>query len=460
MFHLADVLEGTGGRLVTGNTEARFTGVCIDSRVTTPGALFVACPGERVDGHAFVTEALQRGAAGALVSRVSTGEPWSLHSWDGGAVVLVRDTRAALRALARYWRSRHSTSVIGVTGSVGKTTTKEVIASVLAQDRPVLRSRANLNTELGLPMCLMELDFSHRAAVLEMGMHALGEIRRLTEVADPEVGVVTNVQPVHLERLGTIERIAEAKAELVESLPPTGAAVLNADDPRVVAMSCRTPARCLTYGLTPSADVWADDVASRGISGVSFTVHHRGASAHVQTPLLGVHSVYAGLAAVCVALWMGVPFHDAVGRLAHVDQQLRQVVVQGIAGAKIIDDTYNASPGSVLAALDLLAQTPGRHIAVLGDMLELGSFEQEGHAIVGRRAAEVADWLLALGPRARGIAAAARASGMLPEAVEWLSRDDEAIERLRAGLREGDIVLVKGSRSMRLDRVVEAIRAS
>ncbi len=459
MFTLADVLAGTAGKHVSGHPGATFTSVCIDSRVADPGALFVAFRGARQDGHGFVLEALRRGAAGALVERLPNEQPWAVPSWSGGAVVLVPDTLKALQSLARFWRRQHKATVIGVTGSVGKTTTKEVIASVLAQDRGVLRSRANLNTEYGLPMCLMELASEHEAVVLEMGMHAIGDIRCLAEVAEPEIGVVTNVHPVHLERLGTIERIADAKAELIDALPNTGLAVLNADDPRVAAMAGRTAAKVVSYGRTPDADIWADEIEVAGLIGVSFTAHRGAEQARARTNLLGAHSVYAALAAVAVATHMGVPFADAVGRLEQVEQELRQVVVPGIAGATILDDSYNASPGSVLAALDLLARVPGRRVAVLGDMLELGSYETEGHQVVGRRAAEVADWLITIGPRAREIASTARSLGMRPEAVEAYDRGDQAVERLVAALRPGDVVLVKGSRSMHLDRVVNAIRS-
>jgi len=459
LFTLGHVLAGTAGRVIGGNRSAEFASVCIDSRVVTPGALFVAFRGAQQDGHQYVSEAFDRGAAGALVAHVPSGQPWGSADWPGGAVVIVPDTLTALQRLARSWRRQHSVPVVGVTGSVGKTTTKEVIASVLAQDRGVLRSRANLNTQYGLPICLMELGAEHRAVVLEMGMHALGDIRCLAEMAEPDIGVVTNVQPVHLERLGTIERIADAKAELVEALPATGLAVLNGDDSRVAAMAARTPARAVTYGLAPTADIWADDVDAAGLSGVAFTVHRGTDHARVKTNLLGAHSGYAALAAVAVAMHLGVPFAEAVARLEWVEQDVRQVVIPGLSGSTILDDSYNASPGSVLAALDLLARTPGRHVAVLGDMLELGSYEIEGHRLVGRRAAEVVDWLLTVGPRAREIATTARAQNVLPTAIETFDRDDQAASRLTVGLQPGDVVLVKGSHSMHLDRVVNAIRS-
>ena len=459
MFTVAQVLAGTGGRLVGGHPKAEFSNVAIDSRVVTPGSLFVAFRGAQADGHDFVADALERGAAGAIVMRVPDDAPWSTPDWSGGAIVLVPESLTALQNLARWWRRQHPVPVIGVTGSVGKTTTKEVIAAILAQDRAVLRSRANLNTEYGLPICLMELSGEHRAVVLEMGMYALGDIRCLADVAEPDIGVVTTVQPVHLERLGTIERIADAKAELVESLQTGGLAVLNADDPRVAAMASRTQAPVISYGRASTADIWADELTASGIDGVSFTVHRGDEQARAQTRLIGAHSVYAALAAVAVAMRLGVPFADAVARLERVEQDVRQVVLPGIRGSTILDDSYNASPGSVLAALDVLAGTPGRHVAVLGDMLELGSYEAEGHQTVGRRAAEVADWLITVGPRAREIAETARKNGMLPSAIVVCDQDDEAAARLASTLQPGDTVLVKGSRSMHLDRVVDAIRS-
>lgn len=460
MFDLVDVLMGTRGRLVAGRDAAMFSGVAIDSRLTPAGELFVAFKGEKVDGHKFVADALDRGAAGALVDHLPDSEPWASSDWSGPPVVLCEDTRKGLPDLAHHWRKKHELTVIGVTGSVGKTSTKELIADVLAQRFTALRTPANLNTDIGVPLALMQLGDEHQVAVLEMAMNDVGDIRRLARLAEPNIGIVTNVQPSHLERLGTIDRIAEAKSELVEELPRDGAAVLNIDDERVRAMAQRTNARVVTYGLSPDADVSGRDVRSRGLGGIDFTAQYDGRQLPARAALPGAHFVHAALAAIAVAIQLGFTFAEAVEAVERVQRGGRVVVAPGLSGSTILDDCYNANPASMLAALDLLEQMDGRRVAVLADMLELGSFEVEGHRQVGQRAASVVDWLLTVGERARIIADEARASGLGDTSIESFDRNSAAVERLRRGLRRGDFVLVKGSHGMQLDEVVDAIRAA
>ncbi|MEA2641680.1 MAG: UDP-N-acetylmuramoyl-tripeptide--D-alanyl-D-alanine ligase [Chloroflexota bacterium] len=460
MFTLEDVLAGTAGRVAAGTRHAAFRAVAIDSRAVNSGDLFIAFKGQKHDGHRFVTQALAHGAAGALVEALPPDEPWASPDWDGAPVILTEGSGAALQDLATYWRRQHEVQVVGVTGSVGKTTTKEMIANVLAQRLPVLRSPANLNTEIGLPMTLMSLDRTYRAAVLEMAMLDLGEIARLAAIAQPNVGVVTVVQPTHLQRLKTIERIAEAKSELPRALPADGLVVLNWDDERVRAMHEITPAQPVYYGLSPQADVWADRIESHGLRGIEFTVHHGAEQLRARMDVLGTHSVHSALATIAVAMHFGFSFDDAVAGLKQVQGGLRLLVAEGVRGSTILDDTYNANPASTHAALNLLAEMTGRRVAVLGDMLELGSYELEGHQIVGRRAAAVCDWLITVGPRARTIAEEAIASGMRPSAVEHFDLNEEVIARLETALRPGDFVLFKGSHSMRLDNIVSAIRVA
>jgi UDP-N-acetylmuramoyl-tripeptide--D-alanyl-D-alanine ligase len=367
-----------------------------------------------------------------------------------------------LQDLAGYWRRQHDVRVVGVTGSVGKTTTKELIADLLAQDSTVLRTPANLNTEIGVPLSLMQLSSGQRFAVVEMAMYDVGDIRRLTRIAAPEVGVVTNVQPSHLQRLGSIERIAQAKAEIVQELPPAGLALLNADDEHVRRMASLTAARVLLYGLTPDADIWADDIKSRGLKGTEFTVHYRRRTSEsfpAQTRLIGAHLVPSALAAVAVAVHFGMSLERAVAGLSNVGPGLRLVVGEGMRGSTVLDDSYNASPASMMAALDVLAEIDGRHIAVLGDMLELGSFELEGHHLVGHRAASAVQRLLTVGVRAQAIAQGARDAGLRLEAVDSFECNDQIIRQLHEELQPGDVVLVKGSRAMRLDEVARAIAA-
>jgi len=459
MFNLGDVLTGTGGRRVAGRAAATFHGVAIDSRAISPADLFAAFRGAQRDGHSFVSEALEGGAAGALVDRLPEGAPWASGEWSGAPVVLCHDTGQALQDLAHYWRRQHPVTVIGVTGSVGKTSTKELIADVLAQRFSVLRTRANLNTDVGVPLALMQLD-EHGVAVLEMAMNDLGDIRRLARLAEPRIGVVTNVQPSHLERLGTIERIAEAKSELVQELPEDGIAVLNADDERVRAMEAQSAARVVTYGLSSAADVTARDVRSHGLLGIDFTARYHGQDLPGHAPLPGAHFVHAALAAIAVAVQMGFSFEEAVAALGRVERGGRVVVVEGLRGSTILDDCYNANPASMLAALDLLHEMEGRRVAVLADMLELGSFEVEGHRVVGQRAAAVVDWLITVGERARIIADEAREAGLDERSVESFANNAAAVDRLQRGLQRGDFVLVKGSHGMQMDEVVNAIRTA
>ena len=401
------------------------TAVVIDSRQAEPGSLFVALPGEHTDGHNFVAHAFSRGALAALVSRPVDGPYLTLDArlpnqefsvQPGEPVcVLVDDTLVALQKIAAAWRTRFAPRVIGVTGSVGKTTTKEIIAAVLGQRYVTLKSPGNLNNEIGLPLTVLQLEERHERVVLEMGMYDIGEIAQLCRIAQPHVGVITNVGPVHLERLGTIERVAQAKAELLQALPANGTAVLNGDDPLVSAMAPQTRARVFRYGLGPESDLWADEIAGEGLEGIRFRFHYQGDVVHVRVPLLGRHSVHTALRATAVGLIEGLSWDEIVPGLQNVETQLRLMVVRALNGATLLDDTYNASPASTLAALNLLADLPvgnGRRIAVLGDMLELGSYEEEGHRIVGARVADVADSLITVGQRARLIAAEAVASGL------------------------------------------------
>ncbi|HET9416475.1 MAG TPA: UDP-N-acetylmuramoyl-tripeptide--D-alanyl-D-alanine ligase, partial [Candidatus Limnocylindria bacterium] len=397
-IRLDDVLAAVNGRLQAPTSVESVTGASVDSRSVTPGSIFVAMPGERTDGHAFVADALRAGAVAAFVDR-----PLELPAGVDAAVIRVADPLAALQELAAWWRSRHAVRVVGITGSTGKTIAKEITADVLSQTLNTLRNEGNLNSESGLPMTLLRLEAAHEAAVLEMSMYTVGEIARLAELARPEVGIVLAVHPTHLERAGSIERIAQAKAELPEALPADGLAVLNADDPWVAAMRDRTHAAVRTFGLG-SADVRADDVVSHGLAGTEFTLTAPWGSRRVTSGTPGRHLVPHALAAAAAADWMGVPPDEVAEALAAGSRAPHRMAVTGAAGgATLVDDTYNASPVSVGGALDFLAETPvgagGRRIAVLGDMLELGPDEERLHREIGDRAARAADGIVAVGPR-------------------------------------------------------------
>jgi UDP-N-acetylmuramoyl-tripeptide--D-alanyl-D-alanine ligase len=349
--------------------------------------------------------------------------------------------------------------VIGITGSVGKSTTKELVAEVLNQRFRTLKNPGNLNNEIGLPLTLLSLGEGHERAVLEMGFYVPGEIKFLCDLALPQVGVITNVGTVHAERAGSQEVIAQGKAELVQSLPPApeGVAILNYDDPWVRQMAEQTKASVFFYGLDPQADLWADDVEGLGLEGIRFRLHYFNEVLHLRVPLIGRHSVHTVLRAAAVGLVEGLTWQEIVNGMRSEHAPLRLVAVRTEEGALILDDTYNASPESTLAALNLLDELDGRRVAVLGDMLELGQYERQGHEMVGVRAAEVADELVTVGERGRMIAETARQAGMDPSAIHELTDSDEAITFLLDNLGADDIVLIKGSRGMNMDRIVTAL---
>ncbi len=469
MLTLADALEAlTGVRL---QAETAITEGAIDSRQVAPGALFVALPGERQDGHDFLEGAFRRGAVAALIQR--DVDP-SLHTIDlrqglqadarpdltTPVCLRVDDSLAALQKIARLWRRRLQVRVIGITGSVGKSTTKEVVAQVLSQRYRTLRNPGNLNNEIGLPLTILRLSPEHERAVLEMGFYVPGEIALLCEIALPDVGVITNIGVVHAERAGTQEAIARGKSELVQSLPPApeGIAILNFDDPLVRRMEEVTKARVFFYGLSAEADLWADEVQGLGLDGIRFRLHFQREMLHVHVPMIGRHSVETALRATAVGLVEGLTWQEILQGLQQGQTQLRLVAVRSQAGALLLDDTYNASPESMLAALNLLSELEGqRKIAVLGDMLELGQYELNGHNIVGLRAAQVADMLITLGKRAHLYAEAARRAGMKSSRI--LEFDDEAavIDWLNKNLVRTDAALLKGSHGMHMDRIVAAL---
>ena len=456
-IRLDDLLAATGARLLGPTSVTSFATAAVDSRHVVRGCCFVALRGERTDGHEFAADAVRAGASVLLVER-----PVDLPAGADVAVVQVADPLLALQELAAWWRARSGVRVVGITGSTGKTIAKEIVADVLARTLRVLRNDGNLNSETGLPMTLLRLEPSHQAAVLEMSMYTEGEIARLAEIARPEVGVVLAVHPTHLERAGSLEAIARAKAELPAALPVDGLAVLNADDPRVLAMRSVTAASVRTFGLGSGADVRATDVESHGVHGTSFTLEAPWGSRRLRSATPGRHLVPHALAAATVAEHLGVPLDEVEAALAagsHADH--RMAVVEATAGATVIDDTYNASPVSVGAALDFLGESPlapGRaRYAVLGDMLELGPDEERLHREIGAAAAGVADALVTVGERGRWIAEGARAAGL--HRVTEVHDADEAVLAVERDLAPGvgDILLVKGSRGIELDRLVAAL---
>ncbi|HHB91383.1 MAG TPA: UDP-N-acetylmuramoyl-tripeptide--D-alanyl-D-alanine ligase [Anaerolineae bacterium] len=469
---LTDIYLGLGGRSVHPALAAYpVSDFVIDSRQVTEDDCFIALPGQRADGHDFIADAIARGALAIIAHRVPPGVQAQVITIAEPApaqvtppvLFLVDDTLIGLQQLATYWRARHNPTVIGVTGSVGKTSTKELIAAVLRQRHPTLWTPGNYNNEIGLPLTLLRLKDEHRFVVLEMGFYTEGEIAQLCAIAHPHIGVITNIGPIHLERAGSMEAIFRGKSELIRALPPSGHAILNWDDPWVRKMAEFSPAPVFKYGLTPEADLWADAIESYGLAGIRFRFHYhqqdRDETYYVQLPLLGRHSVHTALRAAAVGILADLTWEEIIRGLKDVNARLRIDIAPGYNRSTLIDDTYNASPPSTIAALNLLEEMEGRRIAILGDMLELGTEEEKGHRLVGARAAETTDILITVGPRAHWIAEEARHQGMPKEAIYEAEDADSAISLAKSLIQPGDFILVKGSRAMRMDRIVADLSA-
>jgi UDP-N-acetylmuramoyl-tripeptide--D-alanyl-D-alanine ligase len=450
----------------------------IDSRAAIHNAMFVALPGERVDGHNYISDAFDNGATLALAQREIDASFHTIDLRDNPEAIshqelvetplclLVDDSLHALQTIARYWRRTLGLRVIGITGSVGKTTTKELITHILNPHFKTLKNPGNYNNEIGLPLTLLSLDESHQRAVLEMGFYVPGEIAFLCDLAAPDIGVITNIGMVHAERAGSQETIAVGKSELIQALPPSprGTAILNYDDLLVRDMANLTNAEVIFYGLDPEADLWADQIDSRGLEGIRFRLNYRDDSLLLpRVPLIGHHSVHTALRAAAVGLAEGLTLNQVGNALSRQGyNQLRLVAIHLENGATILDDTYNASPASTQAALNLLKEVEvtapqGRKIAVLGDMLELGPYEKPGHEMIGYRAAEVCDELIAVGERSKMIAFAASQAGLSSETISWFENSTQAADHLESRLRDGDIVLVKGSRGLNLDKIISTL---
>jgi UDP-N-acetylmuramoyl-tripeptide--D-alanyl-D-alanine ligase len=453
-FGAAEIVSLTGGGLLRRSPRLA-RGAAVDSRRVRPGNVFIALAGERTDGHRFLPEAAAAGAAALIVSR-SPDVP--LDALGDVSVIRVDDALGALHRLAASWRGRFDPLVVGVTGSIAKTSAKEAIASVLGRRYRALKNEGNLNNEIGLPLTVLDLDAEHDAAVLEMGMYVGGEIADLARIARPSIGVVTAVQGVHLSRIGSLDAIEQAKGELVEALPRDGTAVLNADDARVRRMADRTDARVLTYGFGRDADVTALEVTSSGLDGMRFRLRAGNLDRPVTIPTLGRLSVHNALAAAAVGLAAGLSVEEIAAGLADGWTAPHRGEVVRAGAITIIDDAYNASPGSVTAALELLAGLPGRPVAVLGEMLELGEAHRAGHLEVGRVAAGTAAELVVVGDGAAAIAEGAVAGGMAPDRVAIVPDRDVARHILIERLRPGDTVLVKASRGAALEVLVNELR--
>ena len=451
MFTIEQLLAATGGRVLQGTPrpDERFVGGAFDSRIVQPGEVFFALRDQR-DGHEFVADAFARGARAAVVDR-------AVPAPDDALLIEVSQPLHALRRLAEAIRDANPIPAVGITGSVGKTTTKEAAAAALGARYRVLRTAASFNNEIGVPLTFLRLEPTHEVAVIELGFYVPGEIADLCRLVRPRIGIITEIPaiPVHYARTPSVEAIAAGKAELIESLPEDGVALLNADSPRVRALAPRTRARVVLFGESEDAELRATDVRADGLAGLRFTARYEGKSAPVVLPIPGRQLLPAALTALGAARALGVPLEEAAVALGTLEQPAHRMEVRRGPGVTVIDDSYNASPAAVHAALAVLREVKGRRIAVIGDMLELGSLSADAHEQVGRDAARSTDVLIGIGELARTAVDAARAAG-LAEAYAT-GEVGEALVVLRGTQRPGDTILVKGSHSLALDRLADTL---
>ncbi|HXT71421.1 MAG TPA: UDP-N-acetylmuramoyl-tripeptide--D-alanyl-D-alanine ligase [Vicinamibacterales bacterium] len=450
------VAEATGGRLTAGAPGTVFSAVSIDSRTIQPGALFVAIHGDRFDGHDYVVQAVERGASGVMASKPVEAR--------GAAILTVDDTLAALQGLGREIRRRSGATVVAITGSAGKTSTKEITADLLATKHRVFRNRGNLNNHIGLPLSLVELASGPDMAVVELGMNHAGEIRELIGIAEPDARVWTNVGDAHIGHFGSREAVASAKAEILEGAGPKTLLVLNADDPLVMSHARDPGGRVVTFGFSEASAVRAEGFDDRGFEGTTATVTTTRGQVRVELSLPGRAQLMNVLAAIAVAVEYGVDLERIPAAVAAARPVARRGAIHVTSsGARIVDDTYNASPEAVHATLQALAATPNavRRIAVLGEMRELGDRAFDLHEACGRAAYDAGvDILVAVGgPAADGLVAGARAAGMAQARILRFADAPSACASVAALLRRGDLVLVKGSRGTRMDIVADALVA-
>ncbi len=458
----AEIAAATGGRVVSGRPDARVARWSIDTRSMVAGDLFVAVRGDRFDGHDFVAAALAAGAAGAVVT-TAPALPEAGTAGPAPILIEVADTTKALQDAAREVRRRSGATVVAITGSAGKTTTKELTAEFLSAKYTVFRNRGNLNNHIGLPLSLLELRARPDVAVVELGMNHAGEIRTLVGIAQPEVRVWTNVGDAHAGFFASAEAIADAKAEILEQARPDDLLVANMDDERIGARAGRFAGRTRTFGLSAGADYRASDVRHRGLDGMAATVSTPGGSIAIETPLLGTGNLLNLLAATAVAVEMGVPAGAIAERAATMTPAARRGELLRLPGGiTLVDDSYNSSPAALKRSLETVALSTGsaRKIAVLGEMLELGVHADRLHEECGRAAAAAGlDLLIAVGgDAAKRLAGAARAAGMDAAAVFHVPASADAADLAQQKVRPGDLVLVKGSRGVRTDLVVERLK--
>lgn len=450
-----EILQATGGVVCGGNTSTVVTGVSTDSRKIRRGELFIPLVGEKFDGHSFIEDAVRAGAT-AFLTHKDVPVP------EGVFAVRVGDTLEALQNIASFYREKFELKVVAVTGSVGKTSTKEMTASVLGQKYKTLRSTGNYNNQIGLPLTVLSLDSTYDMAVVEMGMSGFNEIRRLSQIVRPDIAVITNIGISHIEKLGSRQNILKAKLEIVDGMPAEGILILNGDDIMLSGVREKIPCRVKFFGLEDGSDIQAYDISSEGEKGIRFRIKLKGDICEMCLPVPGVHNIYNALAAVTVGLELGVsPEAIREGLQLFRPEKMRMNVLHVDGGIRLIDDTYNASPQSVEAALGVLKDlgAGSRKIAVLGDMLELGDWSRKAHRHIGSVIYDNSiDYLVTLGEQAKHVADGATEAGMDPHDISSFYDIDELNKFLGTLVQKGDIILVKGSRGMKMEQIVEFLK--
>ncbi len=448
---LAHKMKGT---IIQGSPTLSFHRFNIDSRLTEPGELFFALKAAR-DGHDFVVHAAQKGAAGAVVSRKVELPGKKI------ALIQVENTLQALQSLAQKILAEHRVKVIGITGSIGKTTTKEFCAGLISSKFQVLKSEKNFNTLIGLPLTLLKMNNSHQVAVLEMAMSAPGEIRTLTRIAPPDVAVITNISPVHLQFFKSLEDIGLAKKEILEGLKTDGTAVLNGDDPLVMNIAQAWKGKTLTFGLSSGCEIRAENIQKRGFDGMLFELKYGEEKKRIDFPFFYDSFVYNFLAAATTAFSFSIPVDDVIEKTKTLKPFPRRGVLISLKhNIKLIDDSYNSNPDALRAALRCLSELPSRRrVAVLGDMLELGKKEREFHLQAGKQVAGYGwDVLVTVGSLSGHMAEGAKKSGMTKDQIHSFQDSDEAAEAIGSLVQDGDLILVKGSRGIQTEKIVDALK--
>jgi UDP-N-acetylmuramoyl-tripeptide--D-alanyl-D-alanine ligase len=460
---LNEIRDMIGGKLVRGNGASRVMNISIDSRKIKSGELFWAIPGEKYDGHDFVLDALRKGASGAVISKKYLAGNIKTDPSSSQALIQVSDTLSGLQTLAEAYRKRFAIPLIAVTGSNGKTTTKEIISQILSAKFKVLKNEGNFNNPIGLPLSLLGLSTQHQVAVLEMGMNHAGEIARLCEIARPNIGLITNIGAVHLEFLGSIENVQEAKAELVKSLKADDLLILNFDDPRVNNLRQRFTGKVLFYGLSPRAHIWADQIELKGKEGSCFVLHDSdGKGIDINLKIMGHYNIYNALAGAAIGYAFQIPMvkiKRSLESFRGIKMRLQPHIIPG--DILLIDDSYNANPQSLQYAIDTLVrccQGQGRAFLVMGDMLELGKDSERLHRMIGHKIAQASiDCLITLGPSSSITAEESIQAGMDGKMVFICEDHEEVIQLLLDQLKKGDRVLIKGSRGMAMDKIVDRL---